>query len=72
MVDLHCVELPHDSPVDELRVNLVLPYGVLDVVVLDVLRPAVVEVVDLASDFSAVLKIESLVNFRVASLAQDA
>lgn len=72
MVDLDGVVLVYYPPVVEVFVDLVLSDGMLDVVVLDLLGPAVVEVVDLAGYFSAALQVERLVHLRVSALSQDA
>jgi len=72
VVNFHGVVLVDDPPVVQVFVYLILPDGVLDVIVLDLLGPAVVEVVDLAGNFSAGLQVVCLVDFGVASLAKDA
>lgn len=72
VIDLHGIVLVHYSAVVQVLVNLVLSDGVLDVVVLDLLGPAVVEVVDLAGHLAAVLQIEGLVDLGVPALAEDA
>lgn len=56
----------------QVLVDLVLTNRMLDVVVLDLLRPTVVEVVHLAGDLTTRLQVIRLVHFRVATLAQHA
>ena len=72
MVDLDGVELANDSAMTQVLVNLVLTYRVLDVVVFDLLGPAIVEVVHLARDFSACFEVVRLVDLGVAALAEHA
>lgn len=55
VIDFDCVVVFDDSPMLELFVNLILSQGVLDVVVLYLVRPAIVEVVNFAGHFSAEL-----------------
>jgi hypothetical protein len=63
VVDLHCVEVLHHPPVVQLFVDLILTQRVLNVVVFHLVAPAVVKVVDLASHFSVLFEVESLVDF---------
>jgi hypothetical protein len=63
MVNFNSVVLFHNSPMIEIFVNFVLTYGMLYVIVLDLLRPTVVKVVNFASNFSAVFEIEGFVDF---------
>jgi hypothetical protein len=62
MVDLNGVELLDHTSMVEVFVNLVLSYCMLDVIVLNLFRPTVVEVMDFASHFTAVFEIISPVN----------
>jgi len=52
--------LDHTSVV-EFLVNFVFPQSVLDVVIFDLIAPAVVEVVNFASNFAAGFNVECLV-----------
>ena len=61
MIDLDSIVLFNDSPVVEVLMNLILTQGMLDVALLDLLAPAVIKVMNLACDFSAVLQVISLV-----------
>lgn len=71
VVDLYCVELFDHPPVIEVFMYLILPNSMLDVVVLDLLRPAVVKVVNLARHLTAVLQVVRFVNLRVAAFTKD-
>ena len=71
VINLDGVKLFDDSPVVQILVDLVLPYCMLDVIVLDLLRPAVVEVVDFAGDLPTVFEVEGFVDLGEASLAQN-
>ena len=62
MVYLNGVELLDHPPVIEVFVDLVFSYGMLDVIVLDLFRPTIVKVMDLASHLPAVLEVISLVH----------
>ena len=72
MINLHRIVLLHHPTVVQVLVDLVFSNGMLDIVVLDLLTPVVVEVVDLAGYFPAVLKIEGLVDLRIAAFSEDA
>lgn len=63
VVDLNSVKMLHHPAVVELLMDFVLPQRVLDVVVLHLVTPAIVEVMDLASHLLAQLNVESAVNF---------
>lgn len=63
--------MPDHASVRQLFMDLVLAQRMLDVVVLDLITPTVVEVVDLASDLTAILQVKSLVDLGEATLAQD-
>ena len=71
VVDLHRVVMPHHTPVRQLFMDLVLAQRMLDVVVLDLVTPAVIEVVDLAGDLATILQVKRLVHLREATLAED-
>ena len=62
VVYFHGVELFHDPPIVQVLVYLVFSDGMLDVIVFNLLGPAVVKVVDFASDLSASLKVKGLVH----------
>ena len=51
MVDLDGVELPDYASVIEILVDFILPDGMFDVVFFDLFWPAIVEVMDFASNF---------------------
>lgn len=70
MIDLNRVELLHHSSVVQVLMDLILSKGMLDVTFFDLLTPAIVEVMDLASHLSAALEIISSVDFGVAALPQ--
>ena len=57
MINFYSVELFDHPSMVEVFMYLILSNGMLDIVVLDLLRPTVVEVVDLASYLSAVLEV---------------
>jgi hypothetical protein len=63
MVDLDRIVLLHNPSVVKVFMNLVLSQSMLDVALLDLLAPTVVEMVNLASHFTAVLQIVALVDF---------
>jgi hypothetical protein len=63
MVNLDRIVLLDDPSVVKVFMNLILSQGVLDVALLDLLTPTVVEMVNLASHFTAVLQIVALVDF---------
>ena len=67
MIDLNCIKMLNYSPVIELFVYFILPQGMLDVIIFDLIVPAIVEVMDFAGNFSAIFKIKCLVNLREAS-----
>ena len=52
----------HHPPMDELLVYLVFSQCVLDVIVLDLVAPAVIKVVNLASNLPELVEIKSLVD----------
>ncbi len=69
MIDLYGVVLPDHSPVVEFFVNFVFPHCMLDVAFFNLVFPVVLEVMDLAGDFSAIFEVETLVDFRIATFA---
>ena len=69
VVYLDSVKLSDYTPVHQVLVNLVLPYGVLNVVVFDLLRPRVVEVVHLASHFPTRLQVVGLIDLTITTFA---
>jgi len=70
-VDFDGVEVADDAAMDEVLVDLVFSQGVLDVVCLHRFRPLVLEMVDFARHFSAVLQVERLVHLRVPALPKQ-
>ena len=72
VVNFNRVKLADHTTMAQVFVDLVLTNRMLDVVVLDLLRPTVVEVVHLAGNFTTRLQVIRLVHFRVATLAQHA
>ena len=71
MVDLDGVVVLDHTAVVQLFMDLVFAQRVLDVVVLDLVRPAIVEMVDLARDFTAILQVEGFVDLAEATFAQN-
>ena len=71
VVDLYRVVMSHHSAVRQLFMDLILAQSMLDVVILDLITPTVVEVVNLAGNLTAILQVESLIDLREAALAQD-
>ena len=63
MVDLNGVELLDHTSMVEVFVDLVLSNRMLDVVILDLLGPAVIEVMNFACHFTAVLEIVGPIYF---------
>ena len=57
MIDFYGIKLFDYPSMIEVFMYLILSNGMLDIIVLDLLRPTVVEVVDLASYLSAVLEV---------------
>ena len=55
MVDLYCVKMFDYSAIVQFFVDFILSQRMLDVVILNLVIPTIVKVVDLASNFSAVL-----------------
>ena len=51
--------------------DLIFPDSMLDIIILDLLAPTVVEVVDFASHLPAVLQIVSLVDLRIATFTKN-
>lgn len=72
MIYLYGVVLVNHSSVVKVLVDLILPDGMLDIVILYLFGPAVVKVVYLASYFPATLQVESFVNLGVTAFAQNA
>lgn len=62
VVDLDGVVLLNHSSMVQVLVDFIFSDCMLDIVLLDLLAPAVVEVVDLAGNLSAVLQVKRLVN----------
>ena len=71
MVDLHRIEMFHDPPMIKFFVTLIFPQSMLDVVVFDLVAPAIIKVVNFASYLTELFQIESLVNLREATFAED-
>jgi hypothetical protein len=61
MIDLDSVVLFNDSAIVQVLVNLIFSEGMLDVTFFDLLSPTIIEMMNLASNFTAVLKVISLV-----------
>ena len=55
MVNLYCVKMFDYSAIVQFFVDFILSQRMLDVVILNLVIPTIVKVVDLASNFSAVL-----------------
>lgn len=72
MIDFNGVKLLDHPSVVQILVNLILTYGMLNIVVLDLLRPRIVKVVNLASDFPTIFKIVSFVHLGIPAFAQNA
>ena len=72
MIDLHRIVLVHYATMVQVFVYLILSYRMLDVIVFDLLRPAVVEMMDLARNFPACFEIEGFVHFGIAAFSKDA
>ena len=62
VVDLNCVEVLDHSAVVKLLVDFILSQSMLDVVVFDLVVPAVIKMMDFACDFAAVLQVEGFVD----------
>ena len=71
MVDLNGVEVFNHSTVVELLVDLVFPECMLNVVVLHLIAPAVIEVMNFACNLTAVLQVECLIDFTEAAFAEN-
>lgn len=63
MVDLYSIVVFDDSSIVKFLVDFIFSQSVLNVVVLDLITPTVIEVMDFAGNFPAVLQVKSLVNF---------
>jgi hypothetical protein len=61
MIDFDSVVLFNDSAIVQVLVNLIFSEGMLDVTFFDLLSPTIIEMMNLASNFTAVLKVISLV-----------
>lgn len=72
MVDLNGVELPHDSPVIEILVDLVLSDRVFDVVALDFLSPTVVEMMYFDCNLFQSIQIIGFIHLRVTAFSKEA
>jgi hypothetical protein len=71
MVNLDRVIVFDHSTIIQFLMNFVFSKRMLYVIVFDLVAPAVVEVVDFASNFSAQLNIKGFVNFAEASLTEN-
>ena len=71
MVYFNSVKLFDYSSMVEVFMYLVLSNGMLYVVVLDLLWPAVVKVMDFAGYLAAVLEVVGLIHLWVATFAKD-
>ena len=69
MVYFNSVILFDHSPVVEIFVDFIFSYGMLYVIILDLLRPTIVKMMDFAGDLSAMLKVESFVHLWVSTLS---
>lgn len=70
MIDFDSVVLLDDSAVIKILMNLVLPESMLDVAFFNLLSPAVVKVMNLAGDFTAVLQVVPFVDLGVAAFSE--
>ena len=71
MVNLHRVVVLNHAPIVQLFVDFVLPQRMLNVVVFDLVVPTVIEMVNFAGDFTAILQVKRLVDLREATLAKN-
>lgn len=62
VIDFNGIKMLHYSPMVELLVDLVLSQRVLDVIILDLVAPAVIEVVNLAGHLPKLVQIECLID----------
>ena len=62
MIDLYGVIMFDNAPIVELFMYLIFSQSMLDIVILDLVTPAVIEMVYLACNFSAIFQIESFIN----------
>ena len=69
MINLYCIKVLYYPSVVEFLMDLIFSKGMLDVVILDLIIPAIIEMVDLACHFSAVFQIKSFIDFRKATFA---
>jgi len=70
MVDLDSVIVLDHSPIVEFLMNLVFSERMLNVVVLDLVDPRIIERVNFTSDFSTHFNVKGLVDLREASFAK--
>jgi len=71
VVDLNSIVMFDNSSIVEFLVDFIFSQSMLDIVVLDLITPTVIEVVDFAGDLPAVLQVKSLVHFREPALPKD-
>lgn len=69
MVDLDGVIVFDHAAIVQFFVDLVFSQRMLDVVVLDLVRPAIVEMVDLACDFTTILQVKGFVDLAETTFA---
>lgn len=72
VVDLDRIVVAHNSPIVQVLMNLVLTQCMLNVTLLNLLAPLVVEVVDLAGYLTAVFQVIGFVYLGVAALTKEA
>ena len=63
MVDLNSIVVFDNSSIVEFLVDFIFSQSMLNIVVLDLITPTVIEVVDFAGDLPAVLQVKGLVHF---------
>ena len=69
MINLYCIKVLYYPPVIEFLMDLIFSKGMLDVVILYLIIPAIIEMMDLACHFPAVFQIKSFINFGEATFA---
>jgi len=70
MVNLDCIKMFNNSAVIQLLVNLVLPQCMFNVIIFNLITPAIVKRVDLACHFSAHFYIKRLIHLRKSTFTQ--
>lgn len=70
MINLNRVKMFHNPTILKFLVDLIFSECVLDVVIFDLITPAIIKRVNLAGNLPTHLNIKSLINLREASLSQ--